>query len=171
MAGLDRLALKRDRCEELFDHLRRAESKLTEAAGLAADSTSNDARAVLGESSEYAISGAVLELNCARIAAYHELSAGEPRAAADVANLALSASSAVRIALSRLGDRRARREIGFLLALFYDLRLRAIRRANARSSLRRLVDLWFTNARTILAAQAVRGAYEVRGIASESSRR
>ncbi len=171
MAGLDRLALKRGRCEELFDHLRAAESKLAEAVWLATVSASNDGRAVLGEASEYVISGAVLELNCARLAAYHELSAGDPRAAADVANLALSASSAVRIALSRLGDRRARREVGFLVALFYDLRLRAIRRANARSSLRRLIDLWFTNARIALAAKTLRAAYEVRGIASGSPKR
>ena len=171
MAGLDRLASKRGRCEELFDHLRAAESKLAEAVGLATGSASNDGRAVLGEASEYVISGAVLELNCARLAAYHELSAGDPRAAADVANLALSASSAVRIALSRLGDRRARREVGFLVALFYDLRLRAIRRANARSSLRRLIDLWFTNARMAIAARTLRAAYEVRGIASGSPRR
>ena len=170
-AGLERLALKRGRCEELFDHLRLAESRLAEAEAAVAGSDSDEARAVRGEASEYAISGAVLELNCARLAAYHELAAGEHRAAADVANLALSASGAVHKALSRLPDRRARREIRFLVSFFYDLRLRAIRRANARSSLRRLVDLWFTTARTAIAALSIRRTRESGGIASASRNR
>jgi hypothetical protein len=180
-ATLERLAFKRGRCEELFDHLRRAEAKLAEAeiavSGPDSPEPNSDGptqaaiRALGGEASEYAISGAILELNCARLAAYHELAAGEPRAAADIANLALSASAAVRKALSRLPDRRARREIRFLVELFYDLRLRAIRRANARSSLRRLIDLWYTSARTVLAARSIRHAYAAKGIASASHRR
>ncbi|MGA2545633.1 MAG: DUF4838 domain-containing protein [Rectinemataceae bacterium] len=165
-ASLERLAYKRGRCEELFEHLRRAEAMLSAASAAVAESESPETRTVRGEASEYAISGAILELNCARLAAYHELAAGEPRAAADIANLALSASSAVRKALSSLPDHRARREIGFLVELFYDLRLREIRRANARSSLRRLIDLWYTGARTALVALSVKHAYEDRGIAS-----
>ena len=47
------------------------------------------------EALEYAISGSVLELDCARLAVYHELAAGDSPAAADIANLALSASGAL----------------------------------------------------------------------------
>ena len=143
------LAAKRERCEELFDHLRRAEARLAEAG---------DAR----ENAEYAISGSILELNCARLSAFHELAAGDPGAAADIANLALSASSAVHKSFKRLGDPRARREMNLLIDLGYDHGLRAIRRANARSGLRRLIDLWYTKARSELAAASVAHAYEPR---------
>jgi hypothetical protein len=177
-ASADRLARKRDRCEELFDHLRLAEAKLSEATAAAAklseataSAQGREARAILGEASEYAISGAILELDCARLSAYHELAGGDARAAADIANLALSASSAVRKALSAVPDRRARRETRLLISVYYDLRLRAIRRANARSGLRRLLDLWFTSARTALAAFPVLRAYKPKAIASAPPRR
>jgi len=175
MAGPERLARKRGRCEELFDHLRLAEAKLSEAIsmipGAFAEETQAEAKgAVGGEASEYAISGSVLELDCARLSSYHELAAGESRAAADIANLALSASGAVRKALSRLPDPRARREMSLIIEIFYDLKLRAIRRANARSGLRRLVDLWYTTARSLLAALPVMRAYEAKGIASPTRR-
>jgi hypothetical protein len=167
MAGPERLARKRGRCEELFDHLRLAEAKLSEAMSMVPSAELAEAkRAVGGEASEYAISGSVLELDCARLSSYHELAAGDSRAAADIANLALSASSAVRKALARLPDRRARREMGLIIEIFYDLRLRAIRRANARSGLRRLADLWYTTARSLIAALPVMRAYEAKGIAS-----
>jgi hypothetical protein len=160
-AGVDRLAAKRGRCEELFDHLRRAEEKLAEAKGFGEMmEESKTARAVRGEAAEYAISGSVLELNCARLSAYHELAAGDPRAAADIANLALSASSAVRRSFARLPDPRSRREMNLMIDVYYDLRLRMIRRANARSGLRRLVDLWLATARASLAALTVSRAYE-----------
>ena len=168
-AGVERLLAKRGRCEELFDHLRRAETLLPDALA-ASESGSREERAIKGEAAEYAISGAVLELNCARLAAYHELAGGDPRAAADIANIALSASKALRKALSGLGDPRARREIGLLVLLFYDLRLRAIRRANARSALRRLVDLWFTTARTALLALRVARVYEGQGLAPSADK-
>jgi hypothetical protein len=183
-AGPERLALRRSLCEELFDHLRLAEAKLAEAASelsaaglsgkreLPAETTLSGAKeAVAGEALEYAISGSVLELDCARLSAYHELASGDGRAAADIANLALSASSAVRKAVTRLADPRARREMRLLIEIFYDLGLRKIRRANARSGLRRLLDLWYTTARAFLAALPVRRAYEAKGIAGSRRRR
>jgi hypothetical protein len=109
----------------------------------------------------------VLELDCARLSVYHELAAGEHRAAADLANLALSASAAVKKALSRLPDRRARRETSLIVAIFYELRLRAIRRANARSGPRRLLDLWRAGAGLSFGASRVSGAYEPKGIAAQ----
>jgi hypothetical protein len=141
------LAAKRSRCEELFDRLRRAEALLAEAGNP-------------GDAAEYAISGSILELNCARLSALHELAAGDPRAAADIANLALSASGAARRSFKRLEDPRSRREMNLLIDLYYDRRLRAIRRANARSGLRRLLDLWYTRSRAALAAALVERAYE-----------
>ncbi len=174
-AGAPRLEAKRGRCEELFDHLRRAEARLSAArASIERSEESADSReaaAVRGEASEYAISGAVLELDCARLSAYHELAAGNARAAADIANLALSASGAVRKALRCLPDKRQRREIGLLITLYYDLRLRMIRRANARSGLRRLMDLWLTGARTGLAALGIMRAYVPKAIAPRRPRR
>jgi hypothetical protein len=116
-------------------------------------------RAVAGEAREYAISGSLLELNCARLSAYRELAAGDFRAAGDIANLALSASAAVKKALRRLPDPRSRRELSFLVTFYYDLRLRAIRRSNARSAVRRLLELWLTSASAGLAALRLRKAY------------
>lgn len=168
-AGADRLEARRGRCEELFDHLRLAEQSLAEAEAM--PTGPSERRAILGEISEYAISGAVLELNCARLAAYHELAAGDARAAADVANLALSASGAVRKALNSLPDRRARREMGLLIGVYYELRLRAIRRANARSGLRRLADLWLTTIRAALAAFRVARSYEAWALVHAPRRR
>jgi hypothetical protein len=158
-AGAERLAAKRARCEELFDRLRGAEAALSRAMLSEAEGSAGEARAIRGEADEYAISGSVLELDCARLSAYHELASGDPRAAADIANLALSAAAAVVAALSSLPDRRARRETALLIELFYGLRLRAIRRANARSGLRRIVDLRAAAARASLAASRVAGAY------------
>ncbi len=170
-ASVERLAFKRERCEELFDYLRVAEAKLSAAKDVFSEGElSGEKLAVIREASEYAISGSVLELDCARLSVYHELAAGDARAAADIANLALSASSALRKSLTHLPDRRARREMGLLIGLFYDLRLRAIRRANARSGLRRLLDLWYTTARTALAAARVMRSYEAKGIASPPPR-
>jgi hypothetical protein len=148
-AGEPRLAIKRGRCEELFDHLRRAEAALAEAAPSAG-----------GEAAEYAVSGSILELNCARLSTYHELAAGDRRAAADIANLALSASGAVRKSFAGLRDSRSRREMRLMIELYYNLRLKSIRRANARSALRRLVDLWYTALRATLGKRRVSGAYE-----------
>jgi hypothetical protein len=162
-ADLRRLAEKRGRCEKLFDHLRRAEAKLAEAEAAIRNSpagTSLQMEATRAEAAEYAISDAVLELDCARVSAYHELAAGDARAAADIANLALSASGAVRKALRGVPDRRARRETGLLIEVFYDLRLRAMRRVNARSAIRRLFDLWYTMAHVGLGALRVSRAYE-----------
>ena len=150
-ASLERLAAKRGRCEELFEHLRAAEAILASA--------SSEDSAVRREASEYAISDAVLELDCARLAVYHELAGGDARAAADIANLALSAAGAARKAYARLPDARERREMCLIIGLCYELKLRSVRRANARSGIRRLLDLWFTTAHSALPAMALRGAY------------
>jgi len=150
-ASLERLAAKRGRCEALFEHLRAAEAILASA--------SSDDSAARREASEYAISDAILELDCARLAVYHELAGGDARAAADIANLALSAAGAARKAYARLPDARERREMGLVIGVCYELKLRGVRRANARSGLRRLLDLWFTTARFGLSAMALRGAY------------
>jgi hypothetical protein len=158
-AGAGRLAEKRARCEELFDHLRRAESSLAEGRA-AADVGKATGDSVLDEADEYAISGSILELNCARLSAYHELAEGDARAAADIANLALSAEAAVRKAFARLPDPRARREMRLTIDLFYDQRLREMRRANARSALRRLLDLWHTKARIASEIRITSCAYE-----------
>jgi hypothetical protein len=158
-----RLGAKRARCEELFDHLRSAEARLAEGRAAAAEGPDEASRKTIDEEAdEYAISGSVLELNCARLSAYHELAAGDPRAAADIANLALSASSAARKALISLPDPRARRETKLTIELFYELKLREIRRANARSALRRLLDLWYSQARATFAIRGARRAYEPR---------
>lgn len=162
-AGVERLAAKRGRCEELFEHLRAAESILA--------SVSADDPAARREASEYAISDAVLELDCARIAVYHELAGGDARAAADIANLALSAAGAARKAYTQLPDARERREMGLLVGLYYELKLRAVRRANARSGLRRLLDLWFTTARSGLHAMALRDAYAPKKALAHARRR
>jgi hypothetical protein len=154
-AGFERLAVRRERCEELFDHLRLAEARLAEASALDA--------AALAEAREYAVSDAILELDCARLSAYHELAGGDARAAADIANLALSAAGAARKSLSKLPDKRSRREMSLLVGTFYELRLRAIRRSNARSGLRRMVDLWYTTARFGLLALRSMRAFEPRG--------
>jgi hypothetical protein len=159
--SLERLAARRDRCEELFDHLRRAEARLAEATAM--DQTARR------EEMEYAISDAVLELDCARLSVYHELAGGDARAAADLANLALSASGAARKAFSRLPDARARREMRLLIGVFYDLRLRTIRRANARSGVRHLFDLWYTSLKLYISTLRVRRAYEPRGGVSSAS--
>jgi hypothetical protein len=47
-----------------------------------------------------------------------------------------------------------------MIELYYNLRLKSIRRANARSALRRLVDLWYTALRATLGKRRVSGAYE-----------
>jgi len=160
-AGLERLAARRDRCEELFDRLRAAERELEEARS-AADGDETAEAAIRSEAGEYAISGSVLELDCARLSAYHELAAGEGRAAGDVANLALSASGALKTALGRVPDGRSRREGRLVIRAFYDLELRATRRANARSGLRRTIDLWVQAARTAIAAARIRRRFEGR---------
>ncbi len=183
-SGAARLAARRDRCEELFDHLRAAEKALSEARaaaspagapGLGADSAGGAdsaasadgadriaAAAVAAESDEYAVSGTRLELECARLSAYYELAAGDERAAADIANLALSVSSAYKAALGRSPDRRSRRESVFLAEALVDLGLRSIRRLNARSGLRRTLELRFRSAAISLSAAGLRKAFEGR---------
>jgi hypothetical protein len=173
-AGVERLAAKRERCEELFDHLRRAEMSLAGARDASFSTSASDAasasaaaRAVKAESDEYAISGSILELNCARLSSYHELAAGDAPAAADIANLALSASAALRKALSLCPDPRARRETRLAVSLFYELRLRELRRFNARSAVRRLLDLWSSRTRIAVSARRASRAYEPTGSGPE----
>jgi hypothetical protein len=167
-AGAERLAARRGRCEDLFDHLRRAEACLAEAKESARESGAA-AGAVLGEADEYSIADALVELDCARLSAYHELAAGDERAAADIANLALSASAALRGALARIADPRERREARLVACLFYELRLRKIRRLNARSAARRLVDLWYTKAKIAASEKRASRAYDPRGKAAANS--
>lgn len=144
LADRDRLAERRGRAEELFDHLRKAEAALDEAAGLLEAAAKDEAgapapgrlarcaAALADEDAEYGIAAAVLELDCARIAAYHELASGELAAAADIALLARSALSGLYRAARVVPDRRSRRNLRFLGFFYYDLRLRAIRREAAR---------------------------------------
>lgn len=157
-----RLAARRERCEELFDHLRRAESFLEAArdAARSAEPSCVSRAAVLAESDDYAVSGTRLELECARLSVYHELAAGDAAAAADIANLALSVSAALKSALGRCADRRARRESRFLVRALVDLELRSIRRMNARSGVRRTLELWLGAASLALSASRVRRAFE-----------
>lgn len=170
-----RLGYRRGRCETLFDHLRAAETSLSSARELAAARRIAEPRggdsAVEREAAEYAISDAIVELDCARLAVYHEFASGDHAAAADIANLALSAAGAARKACARLPDPRGRRESAFLVRLFYELKLRSIRRANARSAVRRLFDLWSTSARLAIPASRLAGAYSPKGGLARSSRR
>ncbi|MBL8967402.1 MAG: DUF4838 domain-containing protein [Spirochaetaceae bacterium] len=144
LADRDRLAERRGRAEELFDRLREAEAALDKAAELLESAAKDDAgaadpgrlarcaAALADEDAEYGIAAAVLELDCARIAAYHELASGELAAAADIALLARSALSGLYRAARIVPDRRSRRNLRFLGFFYYDLRLRAIRREAAR---------------------------------------
>jgi len=141
LANAERLGQRRGRCEALFDLLREAEAALAEAA--ASDKAPSEAvvpteaaprrqaKAALREREEYAFAEAVLELDSARLAAYHELASGERRAAADLSLLARSALDGLYRAARALPDRRARRELRFLGFFYYDLRLRSIRRGAA----------------------------------------
>ena len=137
-AGLERLAEKRSACESLFSLLREAEAALDEARGLAEgeDGPLQPAgawlEAVESEAREYAIAEGILELDCARLSAYHEAAAGQDRAAADIALIARAVLAGVRKAQKAVPDPRARREGAFLLSLFYDLRLSKIMRKARR---------------------------------------
>jgi hypothetical protein len=154
-ADAARLASRRARCEELFDHLRAAEKALEKARETTADNGEASA-AVCAERNEYAVSGTLLELMCARLSAYHELTAGDERAAADIANLALSISGALKTKLKRCPDKKNRAESIFLVRSFYDLGLRSLRRASARSGLRRMIDAWAQAAIIALSAARIR---------------
>ena len=138
MASLERLTEKRSACEPLFSLLREAEAALDEARGLAeaedAPRTPSDGwlGAVEAEAREYAIAEGILELDCARLSAYHEAAAGQDRAAADIALIARAVLAGVKKAQKAVPDPRARREGDFLLTLFYDLRLSKIMRKARR---------------------------------------
>jgi len=137
-ASLERLAGKRSACESLFSHLREAEAALDEARSLAdaEDAAPGPAADWLGaveaEAREYAIAEGILELDCARLSAYHEAAAGQDRAAADIALIARAVLAGVKKARKAVPDPRARREGDFLLTLFYDLRLSKIMRKARR---------------------------------------
>ena len=131
-AGLERLAARRGRCEELFDRLRAAEAALDQALEAAdGEEAAPWARAVRAEAGEYGLAGSLLELDCARVAAYHERAAGQAKAAADIALLARSPYAAALRALRGLPEARSRREMGLFLYASYGLRLRAIGREAA----------------------------------------
>lgn len=148
-----RLEAKRARCEELFDHLRNAEKALAAARDALGDESGAYA-AVCAEQNEYAVSGTLLELMCARLSACHELAAGDERAAADIANLALSISGALKAAFRRCCDKQTRAESVFLVRALFDLGLRSLRRAAARSGLRKLLEVWIQT--LIIKASAAR---------------
>lgn len=125
-ASPERLGEKRATWDALFALLRQAEGLLAEAQeageeGLAGGHIQAEAR-------EYALSSAVLELDGARIAAYHEASRGQARLAADIALIGLGMLYSARRAMRALPDPRARRDGAFLLELFYGLRFRSLNR-------------------------------------------
>jgi hypothetical protein len=136
-ANLERLAARRARCEELFDLLRRAEAALARAGALLAGEASGADEAARdhfeAEGHEYAPSSALLELDCARLSAYHELAAGSTKAAADLAVIALSILDGLyRLQRKMGGERREAKNGHFLLFIHYELRLRSMARAGSR---------------------------------------
>ncbi len=135
--GLARLSARRERCEELFRLLREAEADLEEALAVEALPTESR-RCVEAEKKEYAIASGILEANCARIAAWHEVAMGSPRTAADLALIARSILDSVYRAYRAVPDPRARRNGRFLLFLFYELRFRAMARGRSRGILPRI---------------------------------
>lgn len=155
----ERLAGRVERCDELFDRLREAEDALTEALELAGDGEAAWAGAVRAESLEYAIAGNLLELDCARLAAYSERAAGQAKAASDIALLARSPYAALSKALSALPDRRSRREIRLLLHAAYGIRLGAIRREARRDPLAKALGRAAALAELGLRALPLRGTW------------
>ena len=158
-ASAERLDILRERCESLFDRLREAEAAL--ARGEEAAGTDTPASGALSrERGEYGIVSTLLELNCARLAVYHELASGDGPAAADLGLLGLATLSAFSSALSAVRDRRSRRELRFSAFVNYGLRFHAIRRANTRNPLRRLFDRSWCLARLAFGAVALRNAWK-----------
>lgn len=140
-ASLERLAKKRGDCESLFAFLREAETALDEARALAQGGHEDDDgdatvdnwfSAIEAEAREYAISEGILELDCARLSAYHEAAAGQDRAAADIALIARAVLAGVKKAQKAVPDPRARLNGDFILSLHYDLRLAWIMRKARR---------------------------------------
>jgi hypothetical protein len=135
-ASPERLDAKRARSEELFGHLREAEAALdkakTEAAALPRPSEAPDYGAVLrSEAASYALASSLLELDSARVSAYDEAARGSGEAAADIALIARSILGGLYRAGRAQGDRRARRNLRFLMFLNYDLKLRGMARYKA----------------------------------------
>jgi hypothetical protein len=167
-ASLERLAEKRSVCESLFSLLREAEAALDEARSLAVAEDAPPAPkggwlgAVEAEAREYAIAEGILELDCARLSAYHEAAAGQDRAAADIALIARAVLAGVKKAQKAVPDPRARREGDFLLTLFYDLRLSKVMRKARRQPGRFLGEKAALLGLAIKAAR-VRGVWEGRG--------
>ncbi len=159
-ASAERLAAMRGGCEGLFDLLRRCESALPEAEAAADRADRAEALAFRGERDEYRITAARLELDCARLAVYHELASGEIRDAADLSLLAQAALDAYYASLDSLPDRRSRRELRFLAFLFYGLRLHLILRSAARNPIRRILDKALCLALLAFRARPLRGAWE-----------
>jgi hypothetical protein len=142
LASAERLGTRRARCEEAFTLLREAEAAMAEArasfapAGDRSRAESRAGKAVEDEALEYAISSGIIELDSARLSAYHEAAQGEAGAAADIAVIALSILDGLYRSFRAIPDARARRNAAFILYLNYGLRLRAIARA-PRNALRR----------------------------------
>ncbi len=128
-ASPERLGEKRATWEALFAHLRKAEGLLAEAQEAGQDGQDGqDGEHIRAEAREYALSSAVLELDGARIAAYHEASRGQARLAADISLIGLGMIYSARRSLRAVPDPRARRNGAFLLELFYGLRFRSLNR-------------------------------------------
>lgn len=125
-ASLERLAAKRATWDALFALLRKAEGLLAEAQESGQDGVAGGH--IQAEAREYALASAILELDGARIAAYHEASRGQARLAADISLIGLGMIYSARRALRAVPDPRARRNGAFLLELFYGLRFRALNR-------------------------------------------
>jgi hypothetical protein len=167
-AGLERLAEKRERCEELFGQLRTAEAALEEARGMAEAAELEEregaeawASNVADEAKEYAIAGAILELDCARLSAYHELAAGQDKAAADIALIGRSVLDSVRRAQRAVPDPRARKNGDFLLFVHYELRLRWLAR-RVGDRLRRFLGEKASLATLAMKAASMAGLWEPR---------
>ncbi len=140
LASPERLDARCANSEILFDLLRDAEGALAEASAIAAEEGGQStpwATALRGESREYAAAGNLLELDCARLSVYREFAAGQWKAAADIAFLALGPWAALSKALGSAPDRRERREARFLIYVAYVLRLQVIRRRAMRFVLSR----------------------------------
>ncbi|HUW41009.1 MAG TPA: hypothetical protein VMV90_08345 [Rectinemataceae bacterium] len=169
-ASAERLAALRGNCEALFDCLRHCESALADAEKVIDQADRAEMLAFRGEQGEYRITAAHLELDCARLAVYHELASGEIRDAADLSLLAQAALDAYCASLASLPDKRSRRELRYLAFLFYGLRLRLIRRSASRNPLRRVLDKALCLALLAFRARPLRGAWD-RGRRAEAGRR
>lgn len=144
-ASPERLSAKRARSEELFGRLREAETALERAEAASsppAGKAPDYAAALKSEEASYALASSLLELDAARVSAYEEAARGSDEAAADIALIARSILNSLYRAGQAQGDRRARRNLRFLMFLDYDLKLRGMARYKASPIRRGLGLAW-----------------------------